>query len=135
MSATGSELVMTVSRGTAHSASATAYVVLPAESATELPGSTRPAAARAMARFSASCSSDLTLNSGSSAVNCVRDRGRPAVHPGHQTPLGEHLDVPAHGHVRDSEPLDEVGDAGAAVTGDLLEDRVLTLPGQHQRAP
>ena len=67
-SATRSELVTTVSRGIPSSAAATACVVVPAESATDAPGSSSCTAAAAIACFAAVCRCDLAANPGSSTL-------------------------------------------------------------------
>ena len=58
----------TVSRGIPSSADATACVVVPADSATDAPGSTSCTAAAAMARFAPVCSVDLAAKPGSSTL-------------------------------------------------------------------
>lgn len=64
-SATGRELVTIVSRGTPSSRAATACAVVPPETATTLPGSTRAAAVSAMAALAAPSRSALASNPGS----------------------------------------------------------------------
>jgi hypothetical protein len=53
----------------------------------------------------------------------------------HQAAVGEHGDVPAHGHRRDAQPLDQVGQAHDAVLADGGQDELLTLRRQRHRAP
>ena len=67
-SATRSELVTTVSRGIPIIAAATACVVVPADSATDAPGSSSCTAAAAIACFAAVCKVDLAANPGSSTL-------------------------------------------------------------------
>src|SRR6185312_6558139 len=67
-SATRSELVTTVSRGIPIIAAATACVVVPADSATDAPGSSSCTAAAAIACFAAVCKVDVAANPGSSTL-------------------------------------------------------------------
>src|SRR4051794_22166732 len=67
MSATGIELVTTVSEGTSTSRCASPAVVVPAESAIASPGETRLAACMAIAAFSARWRTDLAAKPGSCA--------------------------------------------------------------------
>ena len=132
-SATRSELVTTVSRGMPSSADATACVVVPADSATDAPGSSSCTAAAAIACFAAVCRCDLAANPGSStllpaavAPPCTRVT-RPAAR--------EHLDVAPDRHVGDAEPLDQLRHPHAAGRPDLVEDHFLALAGKHRLDP
>ena len=133
-SATRTELVTTVRPGTSASRWASAYVVVPAETATAIPGSARPTAASAMASFSLCWSADLAAKPGSNRA-VPGDRGRPAVDLLEQPALVEDLEVAADGHVGHAELADEVGDPDRAVLADAIEDERLALARKHQAAP
>lgn len=64
-SATRTELVTTVRSGTSSNCWASAYVVVPPESAIALPGTAMAAAARAMSSLAVSSSADLASKPGS----------------------------------------------------------------------
>ncbi len=103
---------------------------MPAEIPIVAPGSTRRAAARAMACFSAVMQHGLRAE-----ARLVGDPGHhgegPAVHPLQQPLAVEPLDVAAHGHVRDAELVDEVGDAHRTRLLDQGEDGGAALAGEH----
>ena len=132
-SATRIELVTTVRPGTSASRWARAYVVVPAETAIAIPGSTRATAASAMASFSALLERRTSPRSPGSKRALPAIDGRPAVDLLEQAALVEDLEVAPDGHVRDAELADEVGDADRAVLADAVEDECLTLAREHQR--
>ena len=103
---------------------------MPADSATEAPGSTSAAAARAIAAFGRVCSADLATKPGSSALRpeidvappCTRSTSprRASASMSRRTVMSE---TPS--------ALDQVGHPRAAVPLDLVEDPLLALPGEH----
>ncbi len=133
-SATGIELVITVSSGTPIRCWASAHVVVPAESATAVPGRTSRAARRAISLLlrllAGGLGGEPGLLGGAGA-----ERGRAAVHLLQQPPLGEHLEVAADGHVGDAELAYEVGHPDAAGAADAFENRLLPLLCEHAPAP
>jgi hypothetical protein len=54
---------------------------------------------------------------------------------GDESPGGQGLEVAADGHVRDGELAHEVADPHAAMPLDQVEDRLLSLSGQHRLIP
>ena len=108
-------------------------MVVPADSPIALPGRTRPAAAPAMASFSARSRTDLASKPGSSALVRPGARGA-AVHLVDQPLAGERLEVAADRHVGHVERLEQVADPHPAALADPLEDGGLPLPARARQA-
>ncbi len=108
--ATCIELVTTVRSGMSARWCASRHVVVPALSAIAWPGSTRLAAACAIASFSANWRRDLASNPGSSVLRLAA-RGGPAVHLVDQPRTGEYVEVAADRHVRHAEQLGQLAHA------------------------
>ena len=109
---------------------ASAYVVVPAERASAIPGSTSLAATAAIAAFSACWRADLVMNAGLVAGEAGGRRGA-AVHLLEEPLLVEDLEVAADGHVRDLELADEVRDPDRADLADAIQDQRLALASEH----
>jgi len=124
-------LVTTVRPGTPASRWASAYVVVPAETATAIPGSASATAASAIASFSLLLECRLRREAGFEQ-GVTGDRGRPAVDLLEETALMEDLQVAADGHVGDTEIADEVGHAHGSVLPDTVKDEGLALSRKHQ---
>ena len=132
-SATRTELVTTVNPGTRASRWASAYVVVPADTAIAMPGSTSATAASAIASFSLCWRADFSGEAGLEQGG-AGDRRRAAVDLLEQSPLVEDLEVAPDGHVGDAELAHEVGDPDRAVLAHAVEDEGLALTGEHQRS-
>ena len=130
-SATRSELVTTVTPGISATRAASAWVVVPAEIAIAMPGSTSAAAAAAIACFSSCWSADLATNPGSIGRE-ARDQRRAAVDLLEEAVLVEDLEVAPDRHVGDPEVSRKVGDPDGARLADPIEDHRLALTGEHR---
>ena len=106
-------------------------MVVPADSAIASPGDDQRGGLAAIAAFSARWRTDLAAKPGS----CGRTRATVVAPPWtlrQEAALGQRLQVAADGHVGDAELGDEVADPYAAGRPDPVEDRRLTLLGEHQ---
>ena len=121
-SATRTELVTTVRSGTSSSWCASAYVVVPPDSAIALPGATSSAAARAMSSLARQLQPRLGLET--RLVGARLDhRHRAAVHLLHDALPGQRVEVAADRHVGDAELAGQLVDADAAAPPHLVEDQ------------
>ena len=125
---TRSEFVTIVTPGTSSRYWASANVVVPPATAIAVPGVTRFAAVRAMAVFSGCSRTSLASKPRLVASGRARQH-RAAVDLLDQAIPGQHLKVPADGHIRNAEPLGEIADPGAAIVPDGLQDERLAVSG------
>ncbi len=130
MSATGIELVTTVSADTPTRCAASAAVVVPAESATAMPGSTRLAARSAIAAFSARWRIDLASKPGSSVEPGLATVAPPCTLSTSPRSASE-LEVAPDRHVGDPELLHEAAHPHAPVPAHHFEDGHLALRSEH----
>ena len=132
-SATGIEFVTTVILGVSTRRRARAWVVVPAEIAIAMPGSTSSAAAAAMASFSACWRPDLVMNVGSASEPSERAVAPPWTFT-MKAPIVEDLQVATDRHVGDAQLTDQVRHPHAPILADALHDQGLALAREHDVA-
>ena len=119
----------TVSPGMSTSRRARAKVVVPADMAMAVPGSTKATAASAIPAFSRSIIEDLIVKPGSNCELPSIERG-PAMDLLEEAALVEKLQVAPDGHVRNAQLAHEIGHADAALLPNPIEDERLPLSGE-----